>query len=366
MDPSADAAFMAMALELGRGHLGLTAPNPSVGAVLVRDGSIVGRGVTQHGGRPHAETVALRQAGAMARGATLYVTLEPCSHFGQTGPCADAILEAGVARVVAAMVDPDPRVSGQGFERLRQAGVVVEIGLGAEAARRDHRGYVSRVTRGRPMLTLKLAETADGYAAGAAGAPRLMITGPQAQERVHRLRAAHDAILVGVGTVLADDPQLTMRNPGLDARRPLRIALDAKLRTPPSARLVATANSHKSLLFAAADAPAERMARLTAQGVEIATAARAGDGLDLVDVLQQLGGRGITRVLCEGGPTLAQSLVALGLADEIVLVTAQRPLGLEGKPALSPAARADLQRDFALLEDHACGADRWRHFERLG
>src|SRR5579864_2671787 len=211
---AADLRFMQLALALGRRGQGRTWPNPAVGAVIVKDGVIVGRGWTQAGGRPHAEVEALRRAGEAARGATLYVTLEPCSHHGKTPPCADAVIAAGIARVVSALEDPNPEVAGQGHARLRAAGIAVEVGVGAEAARRDHAGHIRRMRQGRPQVMLKLAISADGKA-GAAGRRPLAITGERVRDRVHLLRAQSDAIMIGIGTALADDPLLTCRLPGM-------------------------------------------------------------------------------------------------------------------------------------------------------
>src|SRR6201987_2258696 len=226
MDPAVDARFMALGLALGRRGLGNTWPNPAVGAVIVRNESegpvVVGRAWTQPGGRPHAEIEALRRAGAAARGATMYVTLEPCSHYGKSPPCADAIVAAGIARVVAALEDPNPEVAGAGHARLRAAGIAVEVGLGSQEARRAHAGHIRRIRDGRPHVTLKLAVSADGKA-GAAGRRPAAITGEAARARVHRMRAMNDAILIGIGTARADDPQLTCRLPGLEARSPVRV-----------------------------------------------------------------------------------------------------------------------------------------------
>ena len=240
MSAAADWRFMALALSLGRRGLGRTWPNPSVGAVIVKDGIIVGRGWTQPGGRPHAEVEALRHAGEAARGATLYVTLEPCSHFGKSPPCADAVIAAGVSRVVSAIEDPNPEVAGQGHARLRAAGIAVEIGLGADQARRDHAGHILRVTQRRPRVLLKLAISADGKA-GAPGGKPVAITGEEVRARVHLLRAENDAIMVGIGTVLADDPQLTCRLPGMAKRSPVRVIADSALRLPLVSKLVQSA-----------------------------------------------------------------------------------------------------------------------------
>ena len=231
---------MDAALHLARRGLGNAWPNPAVGCVLVREGRVVGRGWTQPGGRPHAETQALLQAGDAARGATAFVTLEPCSHHGRTPPCCDALIHAGVARVVVAMRDPDPRVDGRGLRRLRDAGIEVTEGMGEEAARAMQAGFLKRITEGLPLVTLKLASTLDGRIATAAGESR-WITGPDARRQVHAMRARHDAVLVGSGTVLADDPDLTCRIPGMARAPTLRVVADARLRTPPGARLVRTA-----------------------------------------------------------------------------------------------------------------------------
>src|SRR3984893_2143408 len=256
MTSAQEARFMALALALGRRGHGRTWPNHAVGAVVARDTVIIGRGWTQPGGRPHAETEALRRAGAAARGATLYVTLEPCSHHGKTPPCADAIVAAGVTRVVSALQDPNPEVAGHGHGRLRAAGIAVEVGLGAEQARRDHAGHLRRMRDGRTHVTLKLAVSAD-HRAGLAGRRPAAITGEPARARVHRLRAMNDAILVGIGTVLADDPQLTCRLPGMEAGSPVRVVLDARLRLPPGSALATSARATPVWVVSAPDAPAE-------------------------------------------------------------------------------------------------------------
>ena len=240
---AADARFIALALTLGRRGLGNTWPNPAVGAVVVRAGDepvILGRGWTQPGGRPHAETEALRRAGAAARGGTLYVTLEPCSHFGRTPPCFDAIIAAGIARVVSAIEDPNPQVAGRGHDRLRAAGIAVDVGVGAEEAQRAHAGHIRRVRDRRPHVLLKLALSADDKVALAGRRP-VAITGAAARDLVHRMRAQHDAILIGIGTAIADDPELTCRLPGMAFRSPVRVVLDTNLRLPPGSRLARTA-----------------------------------------------------------------------------------------------------------------------------
>ena len=340
--PDEDLRWMTAALNLGSRSLGLAAPNPSVGAILVKDGAAVGRGATAPGGTPHAERIAIERAGEAARGATLYVTLEPCSHFGKSPPCADAIVDAGVARVVSAMEDPNPEVAGQGHARLRAAGIEVIVGPGAAQARRDHRGHILRVTAGRPCVTLKLAETADGFASGGAHDARLRITGQIADLRVQVMRSTHEAIMVGVGTALADDPALTVRLPGVDLK-PLRVVLDTHLRLPARSRLAAAARGVPTLVIAGPYAPDELARSLADLGVAIERVGLdAGGRVDLDEALRALAARRITRVFSEGGPLVAARLIALGLADEVVLIMAEKPLGRPGVPALSEEARAAL------------------------
>ncbi len=261
-----DLRFMNAALALGRRGLGRTWPNPAVGAVIVKDGIIVGRGWTQPGGRPHAEVEALRRAGDAARGATLYVTLEPCSHHGKSPPCADAIVAAGISRVISALEDPNPEVAGKGHARLRSAGIIVDVGAGEAEARRDHAGHLRRMQDGRPHVMLKLAISADGKVAAADRRP-LPITGEAVRERVHLMRAQSDAILIGVGTALADDPMLTCRLPGLAAASPVRVVLDSALRLPLNSRLVQSAREVPVWVLAGLEAPLAAEASLRAHGV---------------------------------------------------------------------------------------------------
>ncbi|KAB1086015.1 bifunctional diaminohydroxyphosphoribosylaminopyrimidine deaminase/5-amino-6-(5-phosphoribosylamino)uracil reductase RibD [Neorhizobium galegae] len=253
-----DRWFMASALRLSRLHTGQTGTNPSVGCVIVKDGEVVGSAVTAPGGRPHAETQALDIAGEKARGATVYVTLEPCSHYGRTPPCANALVEAGVARVVISLTDPDPRVSGRGIAILRDAGIIVETGLMEEEGRRALAAYLTRQTKGRPHVTLKLAVSADGML-GRRG-EEVSITGPDARAQVHRLRAEADAILVGIGTVLSDDPELTVRIPGLEKRSPVRIVLDRRLELPLDSKLVQSARDVPVIVVAAPSSALETRA----------------------------------------------------------------------------------------------------------
>ncbi len=363
-----DERWMAATLSLARRNFGLTAPNPCVGALVVKDGVVVGRGVTQPGGRPHAEWRALDEAGEAARGATLYVTLEPCSHHGVTPPCAAAILAAGVPRVVSALGDPDSRVSGRGHAMLRAGGVEVVTGIGGAQARRDHLGHILRVTEGRPMVTLKLARTSDGYAAGDAYDRRLAITGEIANLRVQVMRSAHEAIMVGVGTVIGDDPLLTVRLPGVEQKN-LRIVLDSQLSLPPDSRLCATARDFPTLAIATTAASREAEAALAERGVEVSRVAADPEGhVDLAAALAALAKRGIGRVFSEGGPRVGSALIARGLADEVVLLTAPKPLGRPGLEALDPRAYAALQDPARYTERETThlGGDEMRCFERVG
>src|SRR5256885_12991086 len=298
---AADARFMQLALALGRRGQGLTWPNPAVGAVVVKDGVIVGRGWTQPGGRPHAEPEALKRAGEAARGATLYVTLEPCSHFGKSPPCVDAVIASGIARVVSAIEDPNPEVAGQGHAKLRAAGIAVDVGLCAAEAAHDHAGHFRRIRDKRPHVTLKLAVSADDKI-GAAGHKPVAITGESARTRVHLLRAQCDAILVGIGTVLADDPQLDCRLPGMAARSPARVVLDRSLRIPGTSKLVHSARETPLWVVTSnlSEAPAPmKLAAPRAQVVRVAPTAQP-PGLDLPAVLRALSDKGITRLLVEG------------------------------------------------------------------
>jgi len=356
---------MAAALMLSRRGLGLAAPNPSVGALVVRDGVIVGRGVTQKGGRPHAETQALSEAGELAKGATLYVTLEPCSHHGQTPPCSGAIITSGVRRVVSALEDANPKVAGRGHAQLREAGLEVVTGVGADEARRLHLGHSLVVTQGRPMVTLKLAETADGFAAGLPGTERLLITGSAANDFTHYQRATHDAVLVGSGTALADDPSLTVRLQGMEDRKPLRVILDSRLRLSPSSRLAETAKDHPSLVIAAPGFTAAARAALEAKQVDIAMMLLlVGGRPPLYVALGTLAARGITRVFCEGGPTLAAALIEAGFVDEVMLLTSPRALGQQGIAALSSQARMILDSTYFVAETRMLGEDRLTRYER--
>jgi diaminohydroxyphosphoribosylaminopyrimidine deaminase/5-amino-6-(5-phosphoribosylamino)uracil reductase len=357
-DPEADRAHMVAALSIARRGLGNTWPNPAVGCVLVHDGQVVGRGWTQPGGRPHAETEALARAGDQARGATAYVTLEPCSHWGRTPPCCDALIQAGIARVVVATGDPDPRVDGRGLQRLRDAGVIVELGLGGAEARAINAGFARRITKGLPLVTLKLATTLDGRIATAGGESQ-WITGPEARREAHAIRARHDAILVGSGTVLADDPELTPRLPGT-ARVPLaRVVADARLRTPLDSKLVLTARQVPTWIATRTNQRPGVLAPYIEAGVQILSIPRTRPGLDLGALLGALAQRGVTRVMAEGGAGLAAALLRGGFVDRIAWFHAPGIMGGDGLPAVQPLPLAALSAmpRFRRVESRPVGAD---------
>ena len=360
MGLSADSHFMARAIEMAERGLGLTAPNPSVGTVLVRQTPgepprEIAAAVTAPGGRPHAEAQALEAVGQDAAGATLYVTLEPCSHHGRTGPCADAIIEAGIARVVAGIADPDPRVSGRGFKRLQSAGIEVTVGVLAEAARQVTLGHILRVTEKRPFVVLKIAVDRDGHMPlGQAGKP-LFVTGPETKALVHRMRAEADAILTGIGTVLADDPELTCRIAGLEDRSPIRVVIDSDGRMPETSKLARSAG--KTPVWA-----------MTAGGnfpdgvisFEVPHA-KSGAGLSLRAILETLGQEGITRVMVEAGPNLSAAFLAADLIDDLVVFQAGAAMPAGAPKALPFAVRglealADPVR-FAGIATGNAGAD---------
>lgn len=323
MFTAADHRYMAQALRLARRGLRSTRPNPAVGCVIVRDDTIVGEGWHAKAGGPHAEVVALRAAGRQANGATVYVTLEPCSHQGRTGPCVGALQEAGVTSVVAAMQDPYKEVSGRGFAALRAANIDVRSGLMERAARELNRGYLSRVERARPHVKLKVAASMDGASAMSSGESQ-WITGPEARRDVQRLRAQVGAIMTGVGTVLADDPSLTVRDETLDVEQPHRVIVDTDLRTPVTAKVLGT--SGKTLIYAARDGNAQA---LRSAGAEVIVAARNEGGVACADVLADLAAREVNDVLVECGPTLAGSLLSERLVDELVVYIAPHIMGSE-------------------------------------
>ncbi len=325
---------MAHALGLARRGLGRVWPNPAVGCVVVNEGRIVGRGWTQPGGRPHAETVALAAAGAAARGATAYVTLEPCAHHGRTPPCAEALIAAGVARVVSSLEDPDPRVAGRGHAMLRAAGLRVDVGLLAGEAAALQQGFLSRIRLGRPMLTLKLAATLDGRIATAAGESQ-WITGAEARRRVHAMRATHDAVLVGAGTVRADDPSLTVRDLGA-RHQPVRVVASRNLDLPLDGQLARTAREVPVWLLHGVSAPQDACHYWEHKGARPIEVPEAKGGLDPAAMLAALGREGLTRVFCEGGGQLAASLLGAGLVDNLAVFAAGTMLGADGRPAVGP------------------------------
>ena len=330
-----DLGAMRAALALARRGLGTVWPNPAVGCVIFKQGRVVGRGWTQPGGRPHGETEALRRAGEAARGATAYVSLEPCCHWGRTPPCVDALITAGVRRIVVALEDPDPRVAGEGLRRLRAAGLEVEVGLCAEEAAEVNAGFLGRLRLGRPLVTLKFATSLDGRIATASGESQ-WITGPPARERAHALRASHDAIMVGTGTAIADDPQLTCRLPGLDHRSPVRVVIDRHLRIPPTARLIADAHRVPTWVLTLPSADPDRRAVFRASRVTLIDVAHDSAGqVDLAAALAALGEHGITRLLVEGGAGLAAAFFRARLVDRLVWVHAPLAIGGDGIPAIA-------------------------------
>jgi len=338
-----DTAHMRAALTLAARGLGRVWPNPAVGCVLVSpDQRVIARGWTQPGGRPHAETEALRRAGAAAKGATAYVSLEPCSHHGKTPPCAEALIAAGIARCVVAIEDADTRVQGRGLETLRAAGVAVTVGpLRAEAGELNA-GFFSRITSGRPLVALKIASTLDGRIALASGESR-WITGEAARARVHLLRARHDAVLIGSGTALADDPELTCRLSGLEERRPVRILLDRNLSLPLTAKLVVSAASHPTWIVVGPDVAVARGTAYRDAGVELIEGSLDAKGrLDLTAVMAELGRRGLTRILVEGGSRLTAALLAEDLVDRLLWFRSPGIIGGDGIPAAAPLSLASL------------------------
>lgn len=323
---------MRAALGLARRALGRVSPNPAVGCILVRQGRVLGRGWTQAGGRPHAETEALARAGAGAKGATAYVTLEPCCHEGKTSPCTDALIAAGVGRVVVAVEDPDPRVAGRGIGQLRAAGFEVSVGVEAAAAAELNAGFFLRIGEGRPLVTLKTATTLDGRIATHKGESE-WITGEKARRLGHLYRANHDAILVGVGTASVDNPMLTCRLPGFETRSPVRIVVDSRLRLPLTSKLVASADRLPTWLVTRQDVQTDRRRAFEACGVEVLGIPAAANGYpDMQEMLRALGKRGLTRVLLEGGGHLASALLSHDLVDRIVWFRSGAIMGGDGMP----------------------------------
>ncbi len=358
MQQSDDERWMRLALALGTRGLGLTWPNPAVGCVIVKDGRVVGRGWTQSGGRPHAERMALDQAATSAKGATAYVTLEPCAHIGKTPPCANALIDAGIARVVAATGDPDGRVAGKGFAALRDAGIEVICGVLEPQAQQANIGFLTRITQGRPAITLKLASSLDGKIATSSGESQ-WITGADARQYVHFLRATHDAIMVGSGTSLADNPSLNVRINGLDQRKPVRIVLDSTLSTPPDSILAQTAQASDVWMCHGPNATADAQADWGQTGAVLINCAQDGAHLSLTDALESIASKGITRVFCEGGGKLAASLINAGYVDRLISFTAGVAIGPDGTPNLGPLGVTTLAKAprFTLVSQRRIGGD---------
>lgn len=363
MTPEEDIRHMAHALRMAQRGLGQTWPNPAVGCVIVKQGRILGRGTTAPEGRPHAEPQALAQAGEAARGATAYVTLEPCAHHGKTGPCAEALIKAGVARVVSALTDPDPRVSGGGLQRLRDAGIAVTTGVLEAEARAAQRGFLTRIQHGRPMLTLKLALTLDGRIATASGESR-WITGPQSRARVHLMRATHDAVLVGAGTARADDPELTVRDLGV-LRQPLRLIAARDLDLPARGRLAASIPQGPLWLLHGPDAPQDRRDLWLGLGAKLVEVPLHKGHLDVAAMMRILGDKGLTRVFCEGGGQFASALLQARMVDHLHVFSAGMVIGADGRAGLGTlglTALADAQR-FQFKGISQTGADLWHAWE---
>jgi len=348
---------MDYALRLGRRALGTTAENPPVGCVVVRDGRVLGVGWTQSGGRPHAETEALKMAGNAAKGATAYVTLEPCAHHGRTPPCTEALAMAGIARVVTAIEDPDPRVSGAGHAILKASGIIVETGLCADQTKRDLAGFLTRVAKKRPYVTLKIGVSADGKIAAGPG-QRTAITGPEVKSRVHLMRAQSDAILVGLSTVLIDDPDLTCRLPGMEARSPIRIVADTRLSIPSKAKLVKTAEQVPVWILST------RKGGVSA-GITVIDCKQTPNGwVDFTDAMEVLAKRGINRLLVEGGSHISQSFLEADLVDEVQLFQSPTVIGPQGIDAIADMPLSTLEMRFKPTQKEVLGTDTLTVYER--
>ncbi|MEM8855175.1 MAG: bifunctional diaminohydroxyphosphoribosylaminopyrimidine deaminase/5-amino-6-(5-phosphoribosylamino)uracil reductase RibD [Pseudomonadota bacterium] len=368
MSDAQDARFMASALALGRQGAGRTAPNPSVGAILVQSGTlgsvVVGAARTQDGGRPHAERVALKQAGSAARGATLYVSLEPCSHVGRTPPCVDAVIAAGIGRAVVATTDPNPAVAGEGLRKLEAAGIEVSLGLRGEEARRDLAGHVSRMCRGRPHVRLKLAVSADG-GIGREGEGQIAISSELSRRRAHLMRAESDAIAVGINTMMFDNPQLTCRLPGMAIRSPARVIFDTKAQTPPDAAVFQTAVAAPVIVVCGHDADPEKIDALSEAGADCIPIDTGPDGrVDPKKALALLAGQGMTTVMVEGGARLAACLLKADLVDEIQWIDAPTVLGGHVIKPFGGKGPAQLAERFVLIHEERLGGDTWRHYWR--
>jgi diaminohydroxyphosphoribosylaminopyrimidine deaminase/5-amino-6-(5-phosphoribosylamino)uracil reductase len=359
-----DSRFMLAAIRLGERELGRTWPNPSVGALIVKDGVVVGRGWTKIGGRPHAETVAIGEARDLARGATLYVSLEPCSHHGRTPPCADAIIAAGISRVVSAMEDPNPEVAGQGHKRLRDAGIEVRENVLRTEAERVHAGHVFRITKQRPFVTLKLALSSNGKA-GLSGRRPAPITGAVVRDMVHMMRARTDAIAAGIGTVIADDAYLTCRLPGMEERSPLRVIFDSSLRLPLASHLVSTAREVPVWVVSEQGASRDNERSLAPHGIEVIRVPLTDDGVDMAAAMGVLAEKGIGRLMVEGGPKVAAQLLKAGLVDRAIIFQSPDPLPEDGVDGLSaPHGTLFPQLGLNLRSRHDAGGDQMFLYER--
>ena len=355
-----DVRFMEATIRYARRHKGLTGTNPSVGTIIVKDGVIVGRGVTAIGGRPHAEPQALADAGEAARGATAYVTLEPCAHHGRTPPCAEALVRAGVARVVVAATDPDERVSGRGFAILREAGIEVVPGILAEQAADDLAGYLNRSAKKRPEVILKLALSADGMI-GRRGEGQLAITGPVARAQSHILRAQCDIILIGIETALADDPVLNCRLPGLEQRSPVRVVLDSGLRLPLSSKLVQTADAQPLWVACGEEALPERRYELQAAGCRILATEAYDCRIALPELMDDLAAQGISSVLVEGGAGVAKSFLDEGLVDRLAIFRSPVEIGSEVGVAVD-GLETHIADKFKILRQARYGDDAYAEY----
>lgn len=366
-----DERFMAAAERLARRGLGRVWPNPSVAALIVREENgrpvLVGRGVTSRPGMAHAEVNALNHAGEKARGATCYVTLEPCSHYGRTPPCALALVDAGIKRVVVGMLDPNPRVAGRGVEMLREAGVDVTVGVREAAMKVLYHGFTLRQRRQRPHVFLKLAVSQDGYI-GRAGDGQIKISGPLSMRKVHGFRAEHDAILIGSGTALEDDPQLTCRLPGLADRSPVRVIVDRCARLPVDSQLVQSCVDVPVWLVCSNDADPDRIRDLASAGVNIIRVPASAAGIEPSVILSALATRGITRLMVEGGARIASSFLAADLVDDLCVVTGNIVIGDDGIAALHGLDLADVLKDpkFGRVDAGRFGSDSFIYLRRRG
>ena len=360
-----DYAYMKMALELSKRGLGQVAPNPSVGCVIVKNGHIVGRGWTGDGGRPHAETIALSNC-EDANGSTVYVTLEPCSHQGITPPCVNALINEKVSKVIIATGDPDPRVNGKGIQILKDNGIVVEFGLLKEEADRINRGFFNKVKINRPLVSVKIASSEDGKIAKTQG-EKTWITGKESRMRGHLYRANHDAIMVGIGTVIADDPMLDCRLPGLEKKSPIRVVFDTNLKISTDSKLCKSAKETK-LIVLTCSKQEKKIDKLAELGVKVIQIEHDNAGrVDIHLALESLANEGITRILAEGGAKLNTSLIKASLVDRLLWFRSNDSVGNNGVDALYDIAINDIERylDLALLDQGKTGSDHWQEFEIL-